>query len=125
MLGDSEAGGSSVSSFSQSIHLERIVIVGCVGSELHFGFFRARRYDQGTHFGFFVFGGVEEVLAAFSGECNTICFECIHPDNGVFEKVIDGWFDKLEWCAGSDGDAHIRVREEQFQKIDVPRSDIG
>ena len=49
----------------------------------------------------------------------------MHSGNGVFEKVIDGWFDKLEGSAGSDGNTHIMIREEQFKKIDVPRSDIG
>jgi len=58
-----------------------------------------------------VLGGVEEALAAFCGECNTISFECMHPGNGVFEKVS---LDKLKGSAGSDGNTHIRVREEQF-----------
>ena len=44
MLGDGEAGSSSVSGFGDGIHLERVVVVGslgigCVGSELHLSIF--------------------------------------------------------------------------------------
>jgi hypothetical protein len=125
MLGDSESGGLSVSRFDEGIRLEQIVIIDRLDVGCWFGvaFLLLRRTTiRSRHtLGFFVFatllelrivlGGVEEVLAAFCGECNTISFECMHPGNGVFEKVS---LDKLKGSAGSDGNTHIRVREEQF-----------
>ena len=114
-----------MSSFGKGVHLERVVIVGsrdigCVGSELHLRTTRQLKHTLwllrlcDPSLAWRVLGGIKEVFAAICGECNTVSLVGIHSGIGVFEKVIDGWFDKFEGSARSDGNAHIRVREEQF-----------